>query len=110
VAVARANGKNGVVAATMRRAAYAVAGVLNTIGLAIVAVIVLHIVLTLLDANPENTAARLIRELAEFFDLGLANLFLLAEPKAQIAVNYGVAALIWLVVTTVVVRLVRRIG
>ena len=94
----------------MRRAVYAVAGVLNTIGLAIVAVIVLHIVLTLLDANPENTAARLIRELADFFNLGLANLFLLAEPKAQIGVNYGVAALIWLVVTMVIVRLVRRIG
>jgi hypothetical protein len=28
----------------------------------------------------------------------------------MIGLNYGVAALIWLVLTTVVVRLVRRIG
>jgi hypothetical protein len=93
-----------------RSGAYALARVLNTIGLAIVAVIVIYILLTLLEANPDNTAATLIRELAEYFNLGLANLFLVAEPTWMIGLNYGVAALIWLVLTTVVVRLVRRIG
>jgi hypothetical protein len=93
-----------------RSGAYALARVLNTIGLAIVAVIVIYILLTLLEANPDNTAATLIRELAEYFNLGLANLFLVADPEWMIGLNYGVAALIWLVLTTVVVRLVRRIG
>ncbi len=92
-----------------RGGAYALARVLNTIGLAIVAVIVVYIVLTLLEANPDNTAATLIRQLAEYFNLGLANLFLIADPKWLIGINYGVAALIWLVITTVVVRLIRRI-
>ena len=91
-------------------AAYGLARVLNTIGLAIVAVLVAYIVLTLLDANPANSFATLIRQLAEFFNLGLANLFLLDDPKLMIAVNYGAAALLWLLVTSVVVRLVRRIG
>ena len=93
-----------------RGGVYAFARVLNTIGLAIVAVIVAYIALTLLDANPDNTAATLIRELAEYFNLGLANLFLVDDTKWLIGLNYGVAALIWLVVTTVVVRLVRRAG
>ena len=93
-----------------RSGAYALAQVLNTIGLAIVAVIVIYILLTFLEANPGNTAATLVRELAEYFNLGLANLFLIDDPKWLIGVNYGVAALIWLVITAVLVRLVRRIG
>jgi hypothetical protein len=93
-----------------RGGAYALARVLNTIGLAVVAVIVTYILLTLLEANPGNTVARLVRELAGYFDLGLANLFLVDDPKWLVGVNYGVAALIWLVCTTVVVRLVRRMG
>jgi hypothetical protein len=93
-----------------RSGAYALARVLNTIGLAIVAVIVIHILLTSLEANPGNTAATLVRQLAEYFNLGLANLFLVDDPKWLVGLNYGVAALIWLVFTTVLVRLVRRIG
>ena len=81
---------------------------LNTIGLAIVGILVLHILLTLLEANPDNTAATLVRQLAEYFNLGLANLFLVDDPKWMVGLNYGVAALIWLAITAVVVRLIRR--
>ena len=93
-----------------RGGAHALARVLNTIGLAIVAVIVTYVMLTLLEANPDNTAATLVRQLAEYFDLGLANLFLVDDPQWQVGLNYGVAALVWLVCTVVLVRLVRRIG
>ena len=62
-----------------RSGAHALARVLNTIGLAIVGVIVAYILLTMLEANPDNTVAILIRELAEYFNLGLANLFLIAD-------------------------------
>jgi hypothetical protein len=92
-----------------RGGAYTLARVLNTIGLAIVGVIVAYILLTLLEANPDNTVAILVRQLAEHFNLGLANLFLLDDPRWMIGLNYGVAALIWLAITTVVVRLVRRV-
>lgn len=93
-----------------RRGVGALATVLKIIGLAIVAVLVAQIVLRLLDANPANTFAALVGNLADFFSLGLSNLFLVADPKIMITLNYGVAALIWLVITLVVVRLVRRIG
>ena len=91
-------------------AAYGLARVLNTIGLAIVAVLVAYIVLTLLDANPANSFATLVRQLAEFFNLGLANLFLPADPKLMVTLNYGMAALLWFLITSVIVRLVRRVG
>ena len=65
--------------------------------------------LTLLDANQANSLARSIHELADTFNLGLSNLFLPADPKLGIVLNYGTAALIWFAITTVVVRIVRRI-
>lgn len=99
-----------VVSTTARRGGNALANVLRIIGMAIVTVLVLHIVLALLEANPANGFATFVRNLADFFNLGLSNLFLLEEPKLAVALNYGVAALVWLAITTLVVRLARRIG
>ena len=97
-------------AGTTARAAGAVARVLRTIGTAIAAVIVLHIVLTLLQANPANAVAALISRLATTFDLGLSNLFLVEDPMLGVPLNYGAAALAWLLITAVVVRLAHRVG
>jgi len=93
-----------------RRGRDALASVLRTIGLFIVAALVLHIALTLLSANPDVWLVALVRDLADAFDLGLAALFAPDDPTVAVVVNYGTAALIWFVLTSVVVRLVRRIG
>ena len=87
-----------------------VARALRTIGYAIVAVLLLHIVLTLLQANPANVVAALVARLAETFDLGLSNLFLVDDPMLAVLLNYGAAALAWLLIVAVVVRLVSRVG
>ena len=92
------------------RAGNAVARALRTIGYAIVAVLLLHIVLTLLQANPANAVASLVRRLAGTFDLGLSNLFLVDDPMLSVLLNYGTAALAWLLITALVVRLASRIG
>jgi hypothetical protein len=98
------------VAGATARAGNAVARVLRTIGYTIVAILVLHIVLTLLQANPANVVAALIARLAGTFDLGLSNLFLVDDPQLAVLLNYGAAALAWLLITAVVVRLASRIG
>ena len=92
------------------RAGNAVARALRTIGYAIVAVLLLHIVLTLLQANPANAVASLVRRLAGTFDLGLSNLFLVGDPMLSVLLNYGTAALAWLLIMALVVRLASRIG
>lgn len=93
------------------RAATTVATLLRVIGLAIVLILVVYIVLTLLGANPENAFASFFATAASFFSLGLSNLFLFPDnPKLQVALNFGLAAVIWLIITYVVVGLVRRIG
>jgi hypothetical protein len=98
------------VGASVRRGAGLLATVLNWIGMLIVAILVVHIVLTLLEANPANGLTAGIADLATYFNLGLDNLFLPAEPKLAVTLNYGTAALVWLIITAVVTRLVRRVG
>jgi hypothetical protein len=93
-----------------RRAVGAVATVLRVIGLVIVAILVIHILLTLFGANPANSFATFIRDGARMFSLGLTDLFNFPDPKLSAAVNFGIAAVIWLVITSIVVGLVRRVG
>lgn len=90
------------------RGGYVVAGVLRAIGLGIVLVLVVFILLTLLDANPANQFASIVRYLADLFSLGLTDLFLASDEKLRVALNYGMAAVIWFVITIIVTRLVRR--
>jgi hypothetical protein len=98
------------VGATTRRGAGLLASLLRIVGMLIVLVLVVYIVLTLLDANFGNAVAAWVRELANHFDLGLSNLFLPADPKLAVTLNYGAAAVVWFAITAVVVRLVRRLS
>ncbi|GEL19172.1 hypothetical protein [Pseudonocardia asaccharolytica] len=91
-----------------RRGAALLASTLRIIGTAIALVLVLHVALTLLEANPANQLTIFVADLAVRFNLGLADLFLPADPKLAVALNYGLAALVWFAVTAVVVRIVRR--
>ena len=84
--------------------------VLRVIGLIIVAFLVVYILLVTFDANQANQFATFVRNGANFFSLGLGDLFQPPNPKIMIAVNYGIAALIWLFITSLVTGLVRRVG
>lgn len=95
---------------TARRGAGLLASAVRIVGMVIVAILVLHIVLTLLDANPANGLTTLVSDVASRFTLGLDDLFLPAEPKLRVTLNYGVAAAIWWLITAVAVRLVRRLA
>jgi GAF domain-containing protein len=98
------------VAGATARVADTVSRILRTVGYAIAAVLALHIALTLLQANPANAVAALISRLADIFDLGLSNLFLVPDPRLAVLLNYGAAALAWLLITAGVVRIASRIG
>jgi hypothetical protein len=94
-----------------RRATSLVARILWIIGLVIVAFLVLHILFVVFDANPANGFAQFIASGATLFDLSLNDLFLFpGAPKLETGVNFGIAALAWLLITNIVVGLVRRVG
>lgn len=86
------------------------AGILSWIGLALAVVLVLHVVLTVGGANPDNSIARTIRDLAQPLALGFRDLFTPEDAKLRVLVNFGTAALFWLVVRAIVLKLVRRLG
>jgi hypothetical protein len=93
-----------------RRGMDTAANGLRFAGLAIVVVLCLHILLTVLEANPANGLTVLVAQAADVFDMGLSNLFLPDNQKVRVALNYGTAAVLWYLITVVVVRLVRRMG
>ncbi len=73
-------------------------------------ILVAHIALTLGEANPTNGITTLVASWADRLHLGFRGLFTPENAKVQVAVDYGVPAVIWLFITWVLVRLVRRIG
>lgn len=95
--------------AVATRGGHLLANVLRAAGLFIVAVLVAYVVLTLLGANPANPLTQAVTYLTGFFDLGLSDLFVGFAPPLNLALNYGLAAVVWLVITSVVTRLVRRL-
>jgi hypothetical protein len=93
---------------TVRRGVGAVGTVLQIVGTVVAGLLLLHIALTLLDANPANSLASFVRAFAATFGLGLGNLFTPSDPKIAVLLNTGAAAVIWIALTQIVVRLVRR--
>jgi hypothetical protein len=98
------------VGSTARRGIDVLGSILRIAGMVIVSVLVVHILLSLLGANPENWLTQWIWDAADTFNLGLSNLFPTQDPRWGVVLNYGIAALIWLLITAVVVRLLRRIS
>lgn len=92
------------------RIANLLASLLRIVGGLAVLILVAHIVLTLLDASPAKDITTLVASWADRLQLGLRGLFRLNDPKAQVAVDYGVPAAVWLIVTWIVIRLVQRLG
>jgi hypothetical protein len=74
------------------------------------AVLVVHIVLVVLGANPANAVSGAIAAIADALTLGLRDLFVLGSPTLQVIVSYGLPALVWLAVGGVVVGLLRLLG
>jgi hypothetical protein len=72
---------------------------------------VIHVVLVAGEANPANGIAKSVGNLADLLSLGFKDLF--NKPaddlKLRVLVNYGIAAVFWLVVSGLLARLIRRV-
>ncbi|MFY9807301.1 MAG: hypothetical protein WCC38_01865 [Pseudonocardiaceae bacterium] len=98
------------VRATRARIAAVLATLIRIVGGLIVVILVAHVVLTLGNANPANGISMFLAYWADRLQLGFRGLFNPADARTRLVVNYGIPAAIWLVVTWVLVRAVRRIG
>jgi ascorbate-specific PTS system EIIC-type component UlaA len=74
----------------------------------VVAVIVVGILLVVLGANPHNTVVSHIHDAAKTLVGPFANVFSPHNAKAAVAVNWGLAALVYLIVGHIIASLLAR--
>jgi hypothetical protein len=86
----------------------AAARVISGIGALFAIIEVVYILLILFGANASNAFVRFIQSIAEPLALFFPGLFQIDNQKLEIIVNYGLAAVFWLVVTGILARLVDR--
>jgi hypothetical protein len=71
-------------------------------------ILVLGIVLVVLGANRSNDIVHFVRDAANFLAGPFNNLFTLDSNKAEKAVNWGLAAVVWIAAGRLVARLLLR--
>jgi hypothetical protein len=86
------------------------AGVVRWAGLAFAVVLVVHVLLTVGDANPANVITKFFSSAADPLALAFKDLFTPENAELRVLVNYGLAALFWLIVSSVLSRLIRRLA
>ena len=90
--------------------AYTLARVVRTLASLIALVIVAAIVLFLVGANPSNGIVSAVHDAAAWLVGPFKNLFSIHNAKLAMAVNWGLAALVYLVVGHLIATLLARMG
>jgi hypothetical protein len=85
-----------------------IARVVRLIVVVIVALIVAAIVLRVLDANAGNSIVKAIHDAAKFFVSPFDGMFSISKAKLNIAVNWGIGAIVYAVVGGIVASLIAR--
>lgn len=86
------------------------AAVVRWIGLIFALILVVHIIFTIADANQSNGIVTFVRGWADPLTLGFRDLFQPADENLRVLVNYGIAAIFWLIVSAVGAKIIRRLG
>ncbi|MFD2421228.1 hypothetical protein [Amycolatopsis pigmentata] len=84
------------------------ARIISGIGALFAFIEAIYIVMVLLGANQANAFFGFIRSLAEPLALFFPGLFPIGNPQLAVLVNYGLAAVFWLVVTGIIARIFGR--
>ena len=90
--------------------AYTLARLVRTLVSLIALVIVAAIVLFLVGANPSNGIVSAVHDAAAWLVGPFKNLFSIHNAKLAMAVNWGLAALVYLVVGHFIATLLARMG
>jgi hypothetical protein len=86
------------------------AGLVRWAGLIVVIILVVRVLLTVGGANPSNGITSFITSVSDPLAWGFKDLFTPGDAKLRVLVNYGIAAIFWLIVSSVIAKLIRRIG
>jgi hypothetical protein len=86
----------------------ALASVVRWVGLLVVVILVVRVLLTVGGANPGNGITGFFDNWSDTFAWGFKDLFTPGDAKLRVLVNYGIAALCWLIVSSILARVIRR--
>ena len=85
-----------------------VANIIHVVTSVIATVFVLHILFVVFDANQGNEFVSFVYGLAQVLVLGLGDVFTPDDALLGVVLNYGLAALIYLVIGRLIVKAIRR--
>ncbi len=85
------------------------AAIVSTVGGVLALIEIVYILLQIFDANQTNRFFTFVKNLAEPLALFFPGLFATGSPDWDVIINYGLAAVFWLVVTGIVARLLSRL-
>jgi hypothetical protein len=86
-----------------------VATIVRVVCSVIAALIVIHAVFVLFEANPQNPLVTFTAGWRDTFGWFTKNLFMPSDPKIAETVNDGLAALIWVVAGSLLSKLILRL-
>jgi sensor histidine kinase regulating citrate/malate metabolism len=86
----------------------AIARVVMLVGSVVALILVAGIVLTLLGANPANQIVKLVHDAARWLAGPFDGLFKLNNHKTQVAVDWGLAAVVYFAISRFVGRVIVR--
>jgi hypothetical protein len=91
-----------------RRGLWGAARIVSLITSIVVGLVVIGILLVLLEANRDNAIVGWLLDAAAWLAEPFDNVFSLEGRKKNVAVNYGLAALVYALVGGLIARLLRR--
>lgn len=77
-------------------------------GLVVVIILVVRVLLTIGGANPQNGITSFVTSWSDPLASGFKDLFTPTDAKLRVLVNYGLAAIFWLIVSSILARIIRR--
>ena len=104
----RDGGGPGTATVAARKGAWGIARIVNLIGRLVAAALVIAILLVVLEANRDNAVVEAVLDAGRFLAGPFKDMFDLDNRKTEVAVNYGIAAVVYLFVTGLIARLLRR--
>lgn len=86
------------------------AGFVRLAGSALALVLTAHILFVVFDAAPDNPVASWASRWSDVLGLWFTDLFHTGSPVFTVILDYGSAAVFWLIVTGVVASVLRSVG
>jgi hypothetical protein len=93
----------------MRRVSDTAAAAVRVVAMIICVLLALHIAFVVFSANDDNSIVRTVNDWADWFAWRFRDMFVPKDERVAVLVNYGIAAVVYLVAGRVVSSLIRRI-